>query len=365
MSIIDIEYISTKDYSVLNTNKFLKIDKIQNLILIPNIIENNSFFNIKPTDIVSINNTKQKVALDSGFIDLNNNSYFYFYIAPGIKQQVNKIYSLEYSGQSIKLDMTLSTNFTAKFVFGLLVLPDNYYYLYHNQKKLILSDGIVSYETQINNIINKHNFYMANKNNTLIFILNSYNFKQLQLINQKFSNNYFIKPLYNINYPLGKLQISIKGVKDKYGINIKSSKYNKNFLVDTGKPLIIDDLPFGQYTIQVYNKDGIVIIGKSNEITINSNSIDIEILQSPGEQTTNSSLQQFYSKNKPQQDKANLLVNLPLNESFEIFGPNNFTKQFTSGYQYLQNIDDGYYNIKTNNNTKTFYVIKNDNNYIS
>lgn len=363
---IELEYSTTKDESILNPPQYLKIDKIYNLIIIPHKEEYKEFFDIQPSDSILINGKAHKVAISSGSIELNNQKYFYFYLAPGFKYVYGRSYNITYQNLNINLDIILSSKYSPKILYGLLILPNNFYYLFDKHKNLIVSDGQISFETKIIDIFNKYNFYMAQKNNTIINILDPSNIQTLKTINQDYQDSIFIRPLFNNNFPLGSIRFLVKGVNSMCGISIEGINYNKKLLVESNKSFLIDNLSFGNYTIQLFNKEGPLVVDYVNSVLHNSSNLDIGIdkINTP-KNSQQSSLLNFYNRTQPSKNKANLLVNLPVNDSFEIFGPNNFNQQFSSGYQYLQNIAEGYYTIKTKNNQKSLFVVKNDNNYIS
>lgn len=351
---ITLEYSTTKDESILDPPQYIKLDKIYNLIIIPNTEEYKEIFNIKPSDSVIINNKYHQVAISSGKISLNNQDYFYFYIAPGFKYQFKSEYSIKVGDTTHKLDTSFSTKYSPKILYGLLILPNNFLYLFHNHKTIFVSDSTKSYETSLISAYNKHNFYMGNKNNTILDILRPNNYPTLKLINQDYQNEIFIRPLYNPNFPLGSLTLTFKGVNYNCGLSIESDKYRKKILVDPRKTFTIDNLVFGQYNINLFTETDLLF----------SQTIIIDKLDIPNVQSK-SSINNFYTKNKPLKDKANLLINLPMNQEFEIKGPNNFYMKLNNGYQYLQNLTEGYYIVIGNNFEKTIYLIKNDNNYLS
>lgn len=351
---ITLKYSTTKDESILDPPQYIQLDKIYNLIIIPHTEQYSSVFNIKPSDSVLINGKYHKVALSSGKILLNNQEYFYFYIAPGFKYKLKSEYTIQIDESIHKLDTYFSSKYSPKILYGLLVLPENLLYLFRNHKTILVSDGSKHYETNLINSYNKYNFYMGHKNNTILDILHPNNSPILKLINQEYQNEIFIRPLYNPNFPLGSLTLTFQGVNYNCGLSIDSDKYSKKLLIDPKQTFTIDNLSFGQYTINLFTKDGLLF---SKTITIDK--VDKEEISSK------SSITNFYIKKNPLKDKANLLINLPLHETFEIKGPDNFFKQFNNGYQYLQNISEGYYTITGKNFEKTIYVIKNDNNYLS
>lgn len=351
---ISLDFNTTKDESLLNPPQYIQLNKIYNLIIIPYTEEFNNIFNIKPSDTILINNKYHKVALSSGIIILDDQKYFYFYIAPGFQYQFKSEYLIHINNTTYKLDTYFSTKYSPKILYGLLILSQNLLYLFDSQKTIMVSDGTKSYETNLISKFNKYNFYMGNKNTTILNILNSYNIKTLKLINQEYQKEIFIRPLYNPNFPLGSVTLNFKGVNNICGLSIESDKYSKKLLIDPKQIFTIDNLSFGQYSINLFTKDKLLF---NQQITIDK--IDNTNILSK------SSLINFYIKQNPLPNKANLLINLPSHQNFEITGPDNFYKKFNSGYQYLQNIEEGYYTIITKKFNKMLYVVKNDNNYLS
>jgi len=359
---IDLVFDTTNDYSALNPAKFVKINKTYNTVLLPkkNLIEP-----IQPTDIVtfSIDNKliKQKAGIDCGTVNLYSDNYYYFYIVPGfdIDTYYNKSFDIFIGSERIKLKKYLDPSPSAKIINGLLVLPNNYNYVFnHTNYGIILANKKNLFSHLIKKEA-KYSYYMPNTNNTLIHILDNKNINSLYEINNTLSDTY-IRPLFNNNYPLGSAIISAKGVSNSR-IKIGNSIYLFN-----GR-ITIDHLPYGKYNISLLDQDNQEVpIKYLNGILYEKNNFIINIDRISYDHDKISSLQVGTVFEKPMFNMSNLLINIhPNNKSFELIGPNNFYKKYTKGYQKLKNIESGNYTIKYDNITKDIFVIKNDNNYFS
>lgn len=355
---LNIEYSTKPDYSSLNPPKFVKILKIYNTILIPIDQINN---NISPSDTVSFSYNKkiikQKVGLDCGIVEFYNKKYYYFYLVPGFSAGPPD--AIIINDESIKLNKYFDPKYQAKIINGLLVLDKNFNYLFnHTNYSIVLSNN----KNILTNILkheSKYNYYTANTNNTILHILNPINKDAIYELNNTY-NDIYIRPLFSKNYPLGQCLITAEGVSNiriKIGNNI--FKFNKT--------INIDHLPSGDYNIVFLdNNNNTIDISTLNDKPWNNSSFNLKIDKILSAKKTQSSLIESNQFGKPKKNFSNLLINLyPYNTGFEIIGPNNFYKKFDTGYQKLENIEPGIYNIKFRNTDKEVLVIKNDNNYFS
>jgi hypothetical protein len=200
---------------------------------------------------------------------------------------------------------------------------------------------------------------MGNINNTLIYILNPQNINLLYSLNNSYDVSH-IRPLYSNNYPLGSIDIDIQGVSNAR-IKIGHTIYN------AGKNTKVDYLPSRQYNIMILDSNNLPLnVSMINGNIWNKDNFDIDIESAQVHKfDRQSSLLESLPKNKPQNNKCNLLINLyPYNTPFEIIGKT-ITKKFNTGYKLLQNIDPGEYIIKYNNIQNKILAIKNDNNYFT
>lgn len=355
---LNIRYSTTPDYSGLNPPQFVKILKIYNTILIPIDQIGNE---IQPSDTVSFlynkKIIKQKAGIGNGTVKLYNKEYYYFYIVPGFSSYIPD--SIILNDQSIKLNKHFDPQYQAKIVNGLLVLDNNFNYLFSHINYAITLVNNKNIFTNIIRFENKYNYYSFNTNNTLLHILNPINNACLYELNNTYSDIY-IRPLFNKNYPLGRCLISSEGVSN---IRIKIG----NNIFRFNETINIDHLPSGNYNIVFLDKDNNTIdISTLNNKSWNKSNFNIKIDKLVSNQSTQSSLTEAAQFSTPKKNFSNLLINIyPYNTAFEIFGPNNYYKKFSTGYQKLENIESGIYNIKFRNTNKEILVIKNDNNYFS
>jgi hypothetical protein len=356
---LNLEYTTKPDYSKLNPPKFVQISKKYNTVLLPLSYINTR---IAPADTVSFiynNKTiKQKAGLDSGTINFYNKEYYYFYLIPGFSEYVPDYILI--NDQKIKLSKYFDPQYRAKIFNGLLVLPNNFTYLFGHTNYSILLSNNKNIFTKILKQQNKYNYYAANTNNTLLHILHPDNTNSIYELNNSYENSY-IRPLFNKNYPLGKCTITAKGV-----INIRIKV--KNNIFKFNETITVDYLPCGKYNIVFLDDDNNAIkIDTINGKNWNTTTFDIDISQlSRKSWTSGQSIIEPVRFQKPKKDFGNLLINIyPYNTKFEIIGPNNFYKKFDTGYQQITNLEPGKYNIKYKNTMQEILIIKNDNNYFS
>lgn len=374
MSFVDIIYSTTQDYSYQNKPQFVPVLNLYNTVLIPRIEQFNKLFNITVSDKLlfkdTINNRQliQSVVLDKGNIKLNNIEYLYFYIGNGIRG--NSEYILEYESEIYHLSHSFSNLHDIKLLNGLLVLDDNFSYMFNDQLSSIVRINEENLSCAIKKVDNRFSYYKLNTNNTLLYILDNSNLNLLYAINQPYINNILIRPLYNSKFPLGSARIKIidsNGVTNnepKYKIFLSSQNNNDSLFVND--VLNIKNLSSGSYTIKIIDKNGPVLIRNINGIESNLDSFVIDILPVKDSYSNiQHKLPKPHYKKQPDQGLANIMINLPYNENFEIFGPNNYYKNFNNGHQALYNMKDGLYTIKTQNTSKQFEIFKNNNNYIS
>lgn len=361
MNRINIDYSITKDYTGMNPPLFLPVIKIYNLILLPD----NQLYNIKLNDSINIlditNNTPlpQKVVITTGYTIVQDQKYFYFYIANGIMVKNHK-YALILNGNTIDLETTISSH-SAKLLIGSLILEDNYSYMFDTNIPLLANINNNQVKFTINKIINKYNFYQALTNNTiLLFDLN--NIELLSQLNST-NDNIMIRPLYYDNFPLGSLSINISnysGVSNNITPEFKIFVDNKSYYINDNRLNIIN-LASNTYTIKIIDRFGLLHIDNLNGQIFDQDQFTIFIPLVQDNYKLDRVALPIPRENKaPMLGLANLMINLDHDKSFELLGPNNFYKSYSSGYQSLYNIESGHYFAKYNDKLHSFYIAPNE-----
>ena len=368
---IDIDYQVRSDYTAIDPPKFVSILNLYNLILIPINDKNNALCNFSISDEIKIYNKNtnkyyyQKVVLSCGYIKLSNTEYYYFYIGNGISSPPDQLV-LQHNGQNYDMSTSLDQSANIKLLKGLLVLSDNFSYMFNTNDQAIINISDKQSLVKITKIENKYNFYKANTNSTILHILDESNFNLLYNINNPYSTNVLIRPLCYLNSPLGGFKISIK---DDIGVSNDEFKYkifinNKGYFINN--VLDIKNLAGGSYSIKIIDKIGLIQIGNLNGQLVNSDSFKINIPTVKDEyKILEHKLPHLHKRLEPNTGQSNVMINLPYNKPFEIFGPNNFYRQYKYGHQAIYNVSGGEYIVKSENMTKNFFIIKNTNNYIS
>lgn len=359
---IDISYTTENDYSGLNLPKFIKIHPVLNTILIPSHLLQQS---IQPSDKVNIllngKLVSQKAGLDCGLIKFYDKQYYFFHIIPGFKPKARDKFEIILADTSIELNTYFDSSYSAKLINGLIILPNNYDFIFSHCSYCISLINNNRIFTHITKQQNKYNYYMGNTNNTLLSILDSKNTSLLYAINDNYLNDSYISTLYNKNFPLGKLRIELRDQIDSY------IKINNN-LHKLYKKITVDFLPSSQYNIGLLDKNYVPLnIDILNNEEWNTSSFSVLInKQIESNIGKKSSIRPFLKLGKPLRDFGNLLINLqPYDTKFTIIGPDNFNRSFNTGYQKLMNISAGNYIIKFRDQEHSLLVIKNDNNYFS
>lgn len=396
---ISVNYVTKADYSHNSFFSFAKILKIHNLILIPknkypkveNLIPGNS------VDILIKNKKiKQSVVLETGFMNLDNIDYFYFYIGNGIKITdriafAKKDYSLSIDDKNITLSLVMDNKKTSKLLIGCLVLDKNLDYAFRNKDILQANIDNQIIPGKLNIKLNKHNFYEPLKTNTLLLIdyqyntnilyalnsINGFNAAYIRSLTTKKNNqkgSIHLKITGGIGNGLGVLNSDGEGYRYKVYCKSIDNTYNQTFY--TNHLLDINSLDCGHYIIRIEDMVG-NNIDFVNNMPVVDNEFNFRILGSIEEEqktianqmsqinhiTMNQSspLPRFKRVSRPMRNKANLLINIkPLDTHPTLYGPNNFVQKLNSGYELIPNLDPGKYSIKAEDQTKDFFLVQND-----
>lgn len=358
---INIDYKITNDYSGRNSPPFLKIIKLYNLILLPY-----KDYNIKLSDTINIvdkttNSTiRQKVVFSIGDIILDQTKYFYFYIGNGITYEDHE-YALIINSEQIDLQTHLNSN-SAKLLIGTLILDDNYSYMFNTNIPLLANIDNFFIKFDINNILNKYNFYQPLVNNTILFLLDYTNFEILSALNSK-NNHILIRSLYYKDFPLGSLYLKLSnynGVSNNGFLEFKIFLNNKSYYLNTNSLNIIN-LASNNYTIKIIDRFGLLNIDFLNGQLYNRSEFTINIPLIKDNYNLNKiSLPIPREYSSPVQGFSHLMINLNNDQSFQLLGPHNFHKTYNHGRQSLYNISSGKYILMYNNKLQSFDIPPNE-----
>lgn len=351
MSNININYSLTNDYTGINSPVFISIMNIYNLILLP--VNNQDVYNFKINDIIRIidktNNViiSQSVVFSTGYVELSSQRYYYFYIANGIKKN-NHDYAIILDDKQIDLVNNLYATNSAKLLIGSLILEDSYSYMFDKSIPLLANIDNNYIKFNFHSMINKYNFYKALTNTTVLFVLDTDNFDLLYKLNSDY-NSFLIRPLFYKNFPLGSLSLKLSeynGVSNKDITEFKVFVNDKSYYINSSI-LNINNLVSGQYTIKIIDRIGLLNIDYLNGQKFDSKEFIIDIMPIKDKYNLDTIALPIPRENKsPRQGLVNLMINLDHNQSFELLGPNNFYKLYSSGYQSLYNMSSGDYVIK-------------------
>jgi hypothetical protein len=368
---INIEYSITKDYSSLNNPNFVNILRIYNLILLP--ITNDT--NRQPTvsdEITILNKTKnskitQKVVLSTGYIQIFDREYYYFYIANGIPE-TNDEYCLLINNQPVELSKKLSPQHSAKILIGGLILDNDYRYMFDEKIPLLLNINNQYIKLSMTHMINKYNHYTALKNNTILFILNNQNINILQTINSSYLQYFMVRPLFYKDFPLGSFSMKISnynGVLNGDGSTFNLLLNNKIIAVD-GNEIYIENLVSGSYSIKIIDRTGFVYIDYLNNQLLDKDSFSFIIPSMDNSyQLGKQALPIPRQYVQPQKGLANIMINLAYDKPIQVSGPNNISYHYYSGYESISNTIPGKYIVTQEGLSRCFDVYANQTTTIS
>lgn len=370
---INIDYTITADYSSNYLPSYIPILDIYNTVLIPIEFLENLEINIGDTIGIVNSTTNQKytqtIVIEYSKIILNYQEYYYFYIGNGLFiDDHNQNFILQLNDHTFPLSLKLANPHICKLIKGLLVLPDNYSHTIYKQTNHLMNIDNNEYKVYVIDLINKFNYFLANKSTTLIKILHETNYEVLQNINT--SNQYvtsYIRPLCNPNFPLGSLSIQISNNNGVfYPIEYELCVNNNKYLVNDYN-IKLQNLQAGQYSIKIIDKSGLLNINRLNNQDWNTDSFNILIpsVNNNNNEYRTMSLPSLYKKTKPQPGLCNIMINLMYSEPVEIFGPNNFYYKSEIGYFGINNINSGYYTIQQKDQSKQYLIFANDTTYIN
>lgn len=365
MNRINLDYEFTNDYTGINPPSFASVMKIYNLVLLP-IIDSKQY-NIKLFDKIKILDKTQNsiltqtVVFSTGHIELNYQQYFYFYIANGIQNKHD--YALIINNEHINLVTTLHSH-DAKLLIGSLVLDNDYSFMFDADIPVLLNINNSYIKFNINNITNKYNYYQALINNTILFFLDQNNLEVLYTINNSsYINNILIRPLFYKNFPLGSLLMNISNYTGVFNNEISEFKIfinDKSYYIN-GNSLNITNLTSNNYSIKIIDRFGLLTIDYLNGQLFDKEEFNVFIpLIKDNYKLDKVALPIPRNYRLPKSGLSNIMINLDYNESFELLGPNNFNKLYTTGYQSLYDISSGDYIIKFNNKIKLFTAPPNE-----
>lgn len=400
---IVVSYHCSIDYSYKNYFNYVPVEKIHNTILIP-IETFPEFRDIIPGDHIKILNKKtkskveQSVVFDVDIIKLFNKDYLFFYIATGLNLSNNLFKStnwfLLFKDKEYPLSLTYDGRYNkCRLIMGLLILSNNYIQFFGKNDKIEVNiDGKIKYG-QIHNCMNKNNYYLANTNTTLLFILDSNNTELISFLNSDNIGPMMTRSITTMkNNKKGSISLSIyggvsyiKGVYDpsimKYKITFTSIETNNSEVFYTDRDIEITNLSCGRYSINIID------MGNNHQDFVNGQSIKenlfyIDILGSIEEEQemiinrlktqhgidggiinngTFTKFKRAASTTTANKDRGSLLINImPYNTSLEILGPDNFYQKYDNSYQLIENLYPGKYTLKINSKQKTFFIVKND-----
>lgn len=261
-------YFTRPDLTYNNYYKPSPVELIYNTILIP-IDKYPDLENYEISNKVTIKNGRtkgifeQSVVFDNGIIELNNTKYRYFYIAPGIrinnKNLEKQDFVLSINNQEINLNL-LFTNPNAKLLIGILVLSNNYYYYFDNNDIGILYINNKKIKCNLVSKINKYNYYMSRRINTIINIMDNKNLDIFYELNNSIIITSAKIQSQIITKSSNKGQIALNKLsKSNIPHSVKCIGVDNNFKNEynmSGRRLYINNLSKGKYRLDISNNLG-------------------------------------------------------------------------------------------------------------
>lgn len=349
------------DYSSNAKLQYINCEYKLNTLLIPEYMIDD--INIFPGNYIPLvqnnKNIKPYSCIDYGSIIINNQKFYYCYIAPGLNFDN---YYINYKSTKIKIDNFLSFNNNPKLINGLIVLPENLIYYFKHSSEAILRIGNLEYIFKVNGVSNKYNYFSPNNINTILKILDTSNLEVISAINNA-KDNYLIKPIQLLSYPMGSISLDIIhefGVKDLI-LKINDKIYR------VGRKINIQYLKAGKYSISLLDDSYNPITIKSlNNKDFNTNIFEINIENKNRIEFLDHNKINFDQISLSNNNKATLIVNIvPYDSGFRITNKNGYDMTYDTGYQVLNNLGCGEYSIEYNNKNKTISVLPNIINHFS
>lgn len=384
--------VTTKIKADYSYNQFFEPTQtniLHNLLLLKKSIAN---IDMGETIEISCSNgiqSKFVTVFDTGDVVLDNNTYRYYYISPGINSfNSNLEYNLIVNNNKYLLSNKLN-NKENKILVGSFILSNNYSFAFNENDIIELSYNKYTISSEISHKYIVRGYYFDDTIVTVLTFLNRKNMdKILKVINSNATDNFFIRSLTTKkNNNLGNINLIISGGSGKdYSIKCVGNNKEQNF--HSKGYLIIDNLEAGQYKLSI--TDGINIAEYHNNIPIanSKNGFTVDVVGS-AEVETNLLTQETISKykidqsllnnynNRPERlpifsngrEKTNLIVNIaPTDAKFTIVGDN--YEYESVGYQTVNEIKPGVYSIRVykkgyKDSNQDFTVSKNNLNIVT
>lgn len=266
---IKLNYYTRSDYSYNAHFPSVPIERIYNLVLIPQEL----ISNIDSVNKIRILNKKKKydqsVVFSKNEFSIGNNKFYAINIAPGLRLDhllEKNNYALELDNNEYVLDLVLTASNSPKLLIGNLILSDNFYSRFNNNDNIEVNINNKNICAKINNRLNKYNYYIGEKIATILEVLDYnvlYNLNSNITYNQCYVRSLDTKSNNNKGslcldfYSSAKdLTITLSSHNNKYEIttdNVQSKVYFKNLVK-------------GNYVVEIFNKNDM-----DNKYTINYN----------------------------------------------------------------------------------------------
>lgn len=266
---IKLNYYTRPDYSYNAHFPFVPIERIYNLVLIPQEL----ISNIDSVNKIRILNKKKKydqsVVFSKNEFSVGNNKFYAINIAPGLRLDhllEKNNYALELDNNEYVLNLVLTASNSPKLLIGNLILSDNFYSRFNNNDNIEVNVNNKNIGAKIKNRLNKYNYYIGEKITTVLEVLDYnvlYNLNSNIAYNQCYVRSLDTKSNNNKGslcldfYSSAKdLTITLSSHNNKYTQitdNIQSKVYFKNLVK-------------GNYIVEIFNKNDM-----DNKYTINYN----------------------------------------------------------------------------------------------
>lgn len=235
--------------------------KIYNLLLLPVKKDKIKDFHRKlKSNKLVLNHKNQKITqnivLDFDIVTINNIEYMYFYISPGLLAIQQATSKLSIGDEEITLHHNPEFNNQNKLLMGSIILDQNYEYLFHENDVVNLSNGDNDkiLKTKIKYAYTMSGLYLSPNISTIINFLPNNSDQVLDLLNQ--NNDLKIQCLTTkSNNKLGEISLYVSGGHtDSLQVELVDSRHNASYHHVKNHYVNINNLPYGDYKIKVFDK---------------------------------------------------------------------------------------------------------------
>lgn len=290
--------ISTfNDYSTRSLFDPVSSHRVHNLLLLPehkdskitqeSLLKSSSIF-------LKYNNIKieQKLCMDYGSIEIDEKTYNYYYISPGLQDPKTHKLKLIVDDVECDLEHVFGSN-RPKLVIGSLIMNNDHSFAYKNQDIVrIYSTDNENIDAQVHQVYIKAGLYLSPSIYTIINFIHPTTTDPNVLLFVNKHNNLSVQSLTTkSNKRLGSIRCNVLNANKSSLQAILINEYNESeiFSFNNQNNFTIDNIKYGQYRIIIKDKNSTAYI--YNQKNINTEYYSIDILDSSESEREQSMIQ--------------------------------------------------------------------------